>query len=78
MLNSTTQWAIEYSRSLVCASGMACFGRHLSENGNILDRLCFNKVHIDRQACVHVAKTCQGQTRMNEVELISPLQHTRR
>ena len=56
--------------SLVDISGMACFGQHLSENSNILDRLCFNKVHIDRQACVHVAKTCRGQTGLNEVEFL--------
>ena len=67
MLNSTTQWAIEYSRSLVDASGTAYFGQHLSEDGNTLDRLCFNKVHIDRQVCVHVVKTCQEQTGLNEV-----------
>ena len=70
MLKSTTQWTFEYSRSLADANGMAYFGRYLSENGNILHHLCFNKVHIDHQAYVHVAKACQGQTGLSEVEFL--------
>ena len=68
MLRSTTWWTFECSRSLVDANGMACFGRHLSENSQVLHRLCFDKIHIDHQAYVHVAKTCQGQTGLKEIE----------
>ena len=68
MLKSRVQWKLDCSMSLIDVNGMVCFARHLSENGHVLQRLCFKKVHIDHQAYVHVAKICQLQVGLTEIE----------
>ena len=68
MLNSDTQWRFECSMQLIDVNRMACFGRHLSENGHVLHQLCFRRVYIDQQAYVQVAKICQLQAGLTEIE----------
>ena len=68
MLKSGARWRLDCFMSLIDVNGMVCLARHLSENGQVLQGLCFKKVHIDYQAYVHVAKICQLQAGLTDIE----------
>lgn len=47
-----------------------CFNRHLLVNSSVIHHLCFNNVHIDHNAYVHLVKICQNQVALTELDIL--------
>ena len=69
MANSMTQWHFEYSQSFLEARELTGFSRHLSNNRMALSHLRLDRAHIGHQAYVHLARICQTQVALIELDL---------
>lgn len=70
MARSEAHWTFKCSGSILEASGMMCFNKHLSENSCVVHHLCLSKVHIDHHAYVPLAKICQHQVALTELDIL--------
>ena len=71
MEKSGTQWMFTCTGSILEANGMSCFNKHLSENNKVLHQLCLSEMYIYDYAYEHLARTCQTQVALTELDIVN-------